>query len=206
MDLLTKAVIVAVVIAVVIVSAYYLLRQSSANQVTKAQATSLILDYLKNNYPGATVNITNVSSSVYAGSWYILASVISNSTSPCPSYSVLSFDYPQYGFVSRVENNYTGNCIVNGFANNHSSYIVASYPVAIALSHELNISSVNSYVQKAGYANVSVHATYYGAINYSNTSYQKVWLVDYSSSKLNYSVQVLLSQVGGNPLAVRNVS
>ena len=43
MDLLTKAIVVAVVIAVVIVSAYYLLRQSSANQVTKAQATSLIL-------------------------------------------------------------------------------------------------------------------------------------------------------------------
>ncbi|EQD38511.1 hypothetical protein B2A_11424, partial [mine drainage metagenome] len=132
--------------------------------------------------------------------------VISNSTSPCPSYSVLSFDYPQYGFVSRVENNYTGNCIVNGFANNHSSYIVASYPVAIALSHELNISSVNAYIQRAGYANVSVHATYYNAINYSSTIYQKAWLVDYTSSKLNYSVQVLLSQVGGNSLAVRNVS
>lgn len=206
MDLLTKAVLVAVVIAVVIVSAYYLLRQSSTNEVTKTQATSLILDYLKNNYPGATINITNTSSSVYPGSWYILASVISNETSPCPSYSVISFDYPQYGFVSRVENNYTGNCAVNGFANNHSSYIVASYPVAIAISHELNISSIDSFIQKAGYANVSVYATYYNSINYSSTIYRRVWLVDYTSGRMNYSVQVLLSQVGGDLLAARNVS
>ncbi len=206
MDLLEKAIVIAVVIAVIIISAYYLLRHQTAPQVTQAQATSLIRDYLQNTYPGATVNITNTSSSVYPGSWYILASVISNSTSPCPSYSVLSFDYPQYGFVSRIENNYTGNCVVNGFANNQSSYIVASYPVAIALSRELDISSVNAFVNEAGYSNVSVHATYYGAINFSNKTYSKVWLVDYTSSKLSHSVQVLISQIGGKQLAAVNSS
>ena len=85
-------------------------------------------------------------------------------------------------------------------------YGIAVIYGAIALSHELNISSVNSFIQKVGYSNVSVYAAYYNSINYSNAIYQKVWLVDYTSSKLNYSVQVLLSQVGGNQLAVRNVS
>jgi hypothetical protein len=206
MDLLAKAIVVAIVIAIVIASAYYLLRQPTTPQITKAQASSLILDYLKNNYPGASVNITNVSSSIYPGSWYILASVISNATTPCPSYSVLSFDYPQYGFVSRTQNNYTGNCIVNGFAGNHSSYIVASEPVAIALSHELNTTMVNSFIASAGYGNVSVHATYYPSINYGSAVYKNVWLVDYTSGRMSYSVQMLLSQIGGNLLTVNNVS
>ena len=205
MDLLAKAVIVAIVMAIVIISVYYIIRQPVLPHVTKSQSSSLILDYLKNNYKGAVINITNITPSTYQGSWHILASVIQYATTPCPSYSVLSFDYPEYGFVSRVENNYTGNCVVNGLVQNQS-YIVASYPVAIARSHALGIPAVNSFIATAGYENVSVHATYYNFTNFNNVNYSSVWLVNYSSKRLNYSVQVLLTQNGGNPIAVSNVS
>ncbi len=205
MDLLAKAVVVAIVIVIIIIAAYYLTKQPVLPQVTKSQASSLILDYLRNNYKGSIINITNETPSTYQGSWHILASVISNATSPCPAYSVLSFDYPEYGFVSRVENNYTANCVVNGVVQNQS-YLVASYPVAIARSHSLGIPSVNEFITKAGYSNVTVHATYYNSTNYSNITYSRVWLVDYTAKNIGYSIQVLLSQVGGDPIMIKNVS
>ncbi|MDE1768552.1 MAG: hypothetical protein KGH62_04230, partial [Candidatus Micrarchaeota archaeon] len=137
----------------------------------------------------AIVNVTNVTPSQYAGSWHILAGVILNNTSPCPSYYVYSFEYPQYQFVSRVQNVYTSGCNVN-------ETTIGSYPVAIAKSYALNISQVKTFVSTYGYNNVIVTASHIPKILISGTNYTDVWAVYYNAPTSTNSVQVYLDSNG----------
>ena len=196
MDLLSKAVVAAVAIVVIIFAVYVALSHVSlGQQITEAQAASLVLHDLQNSNPGAAVNITNVTRSQYAGSWHILASVVTNATSPCPSYYIYSFDYPKYGFVYRVDNTYTSDCVVYGVVGN--SYPIGSYPVAITASYSRNITAVSDFVRSHGFNNVAVHATYYNSTTVSGSTYLDVWAVNYSYPSSNSSVIVLLSQQNG---------
>ncbi|MEM0094668.1 MAG: hypothetical protein QXV17_01280 [Candidatus Micrarchaeaceae archaeon] len=206
MELLEKVVVYAVVTAVIIVGIYFAaLRLGIGAQVSESQAKALVLSDLANTYPGAAINITNVTPSQFSGSWHIVASIVINATKPCPSFFIYSFDYPKYGFIYRVENNYTSNCIVYGLLQN-KSYILASYPVAIARSYSMHIPSVDNFVGRFGFNNTVVHATYYPKLSLFGINYTRIWLVNYSSPKANYSEYVLISQQGGNLVANYTIS
>ena len=190
----------AVVIVIILVAIYFVLQKIiPAEQVTQAQAAALIMSDLQNSYPNAVINITNVTPSRFRGSWHILASVIANATTPCPSYYAYSFDYPQYGFVYRVQNTYTSNCVIYGMQENNS-YILSSYPVAIARSYNLTLPLVTNFVNAYGYRNVAANASFYSNYTVFGGRYNNVWLVGYGAPAANYSVYVLLTQIGGRPI------
>ncbi len=195
MDLLVRSAIVVVVIIAIFGAAFYLFSSGVfKQQVTEAQAVSLIYHDLQNSNPGAQINITNVSTSQFQGSWHILASVVLNATSPCPSYYIYSFDYPQYNFVYRVMNTYTSNCTVYSGAGNQT--VIGSGPAAITQSYDLHIPEVMNFVTEYGYSNVAVYATYYDNITYQGANYRNAWFVNYTSPKANSTVNVLVFSNG----------
>ncbi len=197
MDLLSKTAIVVAVIVIAVFAGYSLSKYVSfGQQVTEAQAESLVLHDLQNANPGAVVNVTNATPSQYLGSWHIVTSVVTNETSPCPSYYLYSFDYPKYGFVYRVDNIYTSNCLIYGITPG-KPYPIGSYPVAITKAHLLNLSVVNKFIEKYGFGGVVVRANYYGTIFFNNANYTKVWLVNYTTANSVSYVSVLISQSNG---------
>lgn len=200
MDLLGKAVIAAVILAIIIVGAYIGLQKiTPQTSITQYQAASLVNADLQNVYPGAAVNITNVTPSAYPGSWHVTASIVLNATRPCPTYLVYSFDYPKYGFVYTIENRYTQGCVIYGMQNS-SNYLITSPPVAIARSYNLGIPSVTSFVSKYGYDSVHVTAQSYKMMELFSTNYTNLWVVNYSAPAANYSLYVAISQAGGTKL------
>ncbi len=203
MDLFSKTIAAAVVLVIIIFIGYFAASHVSfGSQVTEAQAEALVMHDLQNSNPGAVINVTNSTPSQYQGSWHIVTSVVLNATSPCPSYSIYSFDYPKYGFVYRVDNTYTDNCVVYGIAPGRG-YVIGSYPVAITESYARNVSAVTGFVSRYGFGNVSVHATYYNSTVFYGTRYSDVWLVGYTAPKTNESVDVLLSQLNGTVLSTQ---
>ena len=207
MDLLSKSIIAAAFIVALIFAGYYVIGHVSfSRQVTEQQAVSLVMHDLQNSYPNALINITNVTPSEYPGSWHLLASIIFNSTSPCPSYYIYSFDYPKYGFVSRMENTYTSGCEVLGSSGGGNA--IGSYPAAITVSYEYrNYTVLGPFIEKYGFANVTAHATYYRFIDIPGWSCaisdcNNVWVVNYTASgPPQHSVEIFLSQVNGSVLA-----
>jgi hypothetical protein len=125
-------------------------------------------------------------------------------SSPCPSYSIYSYDYPKYGFINRTENTYTRNCVIYGAQN--KSYIIASFPVAITWSYDLDVPQVLTFVKSYGFGNVTVNASYFSNTTVLGKNYTNIWLVRYASANANHTVSVLLSQVGGNLLLEYNSS
>ncbi len=205
MDLLSKTIIGVVILVAIIFVLYYL--QSNGvfgnYSVTQSQAKTLVLNDLQNTFQNAVVNITNVSESQYKGSWHIIASVVLNSTSPCPDYSVLSFDYPKYNFVYKIENIYTQNCVIYQKGLNQSS-IIGSYPAAITKSYDSNLTTLSTYIKKYGFNNVSVSAMYYKHLPYNKQNYTDVWEVNYATPKSNTTVGVILYESNGSIAKVYN--
>ncbi|MGC8479600.1 MAG: hypothetical protein ACP5M9_02950 [Candidatus Micrarchaeia archaeon] len=207
MDLLSKTAIIAVIFILIVFLLYYLQSAGVFGSyiVTKAQAETLVLNDLQNTFQGAQINITNVSASQYQGSWHIIASVVQNATTPCPDYGVYSFDYPKYNFVYKVENIYTQNCVLYQKGLNQGD-IIGSYPAAITQSYDANISSINNFVSKYGFSNVSVTAKYFNTTVYEGKKYKEVWVIDYTALKSNYSVYALLYGSNGSVATVYNSS
>lgn len=205
MDLVVRVLIIAIVLIAALVALYYLLQGTLLQHVTQQQAEALILSDLQRISPGALINITNSTPSTYAGSWHIVTSVITNATSPCPSYLVYSFDYPQFGFVYRVENTYTKDCVIYGLSTN-KTFIVSSFPVAITRAFNLNIPMVNDFINSQGARNVVVTTQFLYNITALGTNYTNVWLVNYSSKNVAYSVYVMLKQVNGTLITAYNRS
>ncbi|MCL4375323.1 hypothetical protein M1394_00790 [Candidatus Marsarchaeota archaeon] len=205
MDLLSKTVIVAAVIIVIMIAFYYGVvgLHLGKKAVTSQEAAQIVLTDLKNSNQNAVINITNVSPSVYSGSWHIIASVVYNATSPCPSYSVYSFDYPQYGLVNRTENSYTYACQIYGYGGS-GPYEIESYPAAITFSYISNTTGVMRYIHKYGFSNVRVRATYQNRTMLSGRNFSNVWVVVYSSNATQTSLYDILSQQNGSVEAVYN--
>jgi hypothetical protein len=206
MDLLSKSIIAAVIIALIIVGIYIGLQKiAPVQQITSAQAVSLIKAYLQNSYPTAEINITNVTPSTYSGSWHITASTVLNASKPCPTYYISSFDYPKYGFVNTIQNTYTKNCIIYGIQNT-TNYLITSSPVAITKSYTLGIPSIISYVNKYGYSNIYVSANYYKNTTIFYKNFTDVWIVNYTAPTANYSSYVMISQHGGSQILNYTIS
>ncbi|MEM0201338.1 MAG: hypothetical protein QXD23_02935 [Candidatus Micrarchaeaceae archaeon] len=198
MDLLSKTIIGVIIIIAVIFVFYYLQSNGifGTYTITQSQAKALVLNDLQNTFQNAVINITNVSKSQYQGSWHIIAAIVQNSTSPCPDYSVVSFDYPKYNFVYKIENVYTQNCVIYQKGLNQSS-IISSYPTAIIKSYESNLTLIKNYVNKYGFNNVSVYANYFSNLKYLSKNYTDIWEINYTTTKSNNVVSVLLYESNG---------
>lgn len=190
MDLLLKTVIYAVILIAILFVVYYLSQHTFNQKLTESGAEAIIQQDLQQEYPGAQVSMLNVTPSQYPGSWHMTAAVVLNSTSPCPTYYIYTYDYPQYSFQYGLQNTYTENCVIN------STSLVTSYPVAIAKSYALNISSVRGYVSKYGFHNVIVHAAYYNQTRFNSVNFTKVWLVNYTAPSANLSSIAIINQNG----------
>jgi hypothetical protein len=198
MDLLTRVVVYAVIIVAVLFAVYYAAGMIPAPAPTRQQAAVNITQYLDGIYgSGANVTITNITqSSKYPGSWQVLASVVENATSPCPSYQSYYYIYPKFGLVNVTENIYTTgipNCTVRYYAPGNK---VTSAPEAITLAH--NISSVRQYIQSYGFSNVKVSAMPYNQTIISGRNFSNVWWISYVAPKANYTLYAVISQNNGS--------
>ena len=206
MDLLLKTLIIAVVLVVIIAVIYYAFEKVFVpGPITEQQAATLITTYLQNNNPNALVNVTNETVSNYPGSWHVVVSLVSDPTTPCPTYIVYYFDYPKFSLVNSTNNIYTQHCEVVGYVKNQS-YTIGSFPAAIILSYNSNSSAIHTFVNVSGYNNVIVHANYYPNIAINNFNYTKVWIVNYSATTNNKSVYAVLSQSNGTLYTTYNES
>ncbi len=202
MDLLQKSVIAVAVVVFIIFMVFYLASNGVfTQQVTQQQAVAQVQSDLQNSNPSAAINITNVSQSQYAGSWHIVASVVLNATSPCPSYYIYSFDYPKYGFVYRVENTYTSNCTIYGSQGN-STVVIGSASAAITRAYDLDSPTLAAYLESYGYSNMVTSAAYQKSFGYLGRNYSNVWVVVYGSPKTSSTVTSLISQLNGSALSV----
>lgn len=203
MDLLARAIIAAVVVIAILLVAYYALSGSVFSHITQSQAQTLVQEDLQSTYPKATIAVTSDTPSNYSGSWHIVTDVILNSTSPCPSFFVYSYDYPKFGFQYTIVNTYTNNCVIYGQADNNT---IGNFAVAITrASSYLNISSVKSYISRFG-PSVTASAQSLSSYNTAGKNYTGVWLVNFSSSETNYNVYVLLSRLNGSLLSAYNLT
>lgn len=200
MELLMRVVVLAVIVIAVFLAAYLIVTSiSPMSSVTKEQAENLVVGDLMSKYPGAEINITNATSSIYPGSWEIIVGIIVNSTSPCPSYFVDTFEYPKFGFVNRTQNTYTGDCKIQAYSQGQRLY---NSPVAITRAY--NVSGVKDYLGAFGFGNVTVTARNYTAAKLQGTDYSSIWLVNYSSARASYNFYVVLSQLNGSILNAYN--
>jgi hypothetical protein len=201
MQLLASVLTLAVIVIVVVLAAYYAYNYfaSAPSQITGQQAAALITSDLQAAYPNAVVNITSVAPSPYAGSWHIVASVTENATSPCPSYFINTYDYPQFRFVSTPQNTYTSNCKIYVFSPN-AAFKLGSAPVAIAWASK-HVVSVIDYISRFGYSSIAASAKYQ-----SNATSGGSWSLVYSSPNANYSVHAVLADVNGTLLSTYNSS
>ncbi len=200
---LVEATLVLVVIVLVAISILYLaLSKGVLNRVTESQAVQLVTSDLENKYPGGIVNVTNVTPSArYPGSWHIVVSLVLNATSPCPNYVVYSYDYPAFTFIPTTVNVYTNSCRILGF-NTITPFSIASAPVAIVRATQLNISSVDRFINTFGYSNVSTKAVFFPSYVIKGKNYTNLWQITYSSPKANYSVEVWITQLNGTLVSV----
>ena len=205
MNLIEATFILALAVIIIILLLYFAISHFAPSKVTEQQATTLILNDLLKNYPYANVTLDNVTPSIYPGSWHVLVSVVFNATSPCPAYYIYAYDYPKFGFVPTNINNYTGDCVINGFTSN-KTFLFTSYPAAITRATDLHLPQVQNYISEFGYSNVSVHASFFNYTKAENKTYANVWLVNYSAAKAKYAVYVMISQLNGTLIATYNLT
>ena len=203
MSLLVNVLVLAVIIIAILAAVFLFGQQIFPSTITTTQAESLVLSDLQNANPGANLSVTNVTPSQFSGSWHIVVSAVLNATSPCPSYYIYSFDYPKYGFVYRIVNDYASGCSIF-VVGNQSTYTLTSYPVAITRSYMLNVSQIKDFVNAYGYYNVSTSAQFFNKTVMAGTTYNDIWLVRYSARKATHSVYAILSEAGGDLLGTYN--
>ncbi|MCL4411158.1 MAG: hypothetical protein M1559_01165 [Candidatus Marsarchaeota archaeon] len=187
MQIISKIAIATLIIIIIFVVAYLIFVHYSAPKVNEAYAEAVVVKDLKSISPTAVINIVNVSpSSTTNNSWNITVSIVYNPTSPCPSLSIASYNYPKFnlGYVS--ENNYTRGCKIYGSANS-SAYAINSPYIAIVKSYDQNNATIDSYVMQNGFNNTLVHAYFFGTLYPNATlnttaSMPDVWLINYSST------------------------
>jgi len=201
MELLAKAGIMAVIIVILALALALLLVQPiSVQPVNALQAEQIVLSDLRAQNPNAIISVINVSqSSLKAGSWEVVVTVVYNATRPCPTLFLESFNYPAVTLVPSVVNLYTQACQVYGLTN-APSYIISSPYVAITRSFNLANTIITDYVGAYGYNSTVVHAKFYAALNGTSTplneTFYNLWLVNYTTPNANYSVIALLNQSG----------
>ncbi len=207
MDLLEKVGMVGIIVVILVLAfnAVSLLMQGSKSpQPTAAQAVQLVINDVKATSPNANITVVSVSNSTaQKGSYGIVLSVAYNSTRACPTLFIDEFNYPAFSLSNSTDNLYTyGNankCIINGLVNSSTTpYVIGSKYVAIARSYSSDIPQITSYVNRYGYNNVNVNASYYSNLTNSHLAqnYYNAWLVRYKAAAANYSEYAVIDSSG----------
>lgn len=168
--------------------------------MTQDKAVDFVKQQMQTEYPGASIEVINVEPQ--NESWKITSKVVYGANTPCPNLTIVTYEYPQFGFVPRVENNITNNCELLSCKGIENCTIGTSEEAIIA-SHKLNyVSEIDNFINSFGYNNIRVDASNYSSYfeNKTNTTYQSVWVVNWTSPKANYSIRLILNQTGGKVL------
>ena len=201
MELLAKVAVVVVVL--IVIAGIGFLVYSSANpaaSLTSDQAAQFVVGDLKLHNPTADITIINVTpSNLTVGSWRITLRVVYNSTRPCPTLSIKSFDYPATGLVPSDDNLYTENCTIYGLST-APTYVISSPAIAIVKSYDSGYAPILNYVRAYGYNNMVVHARFFPILSSNmtptNETFNNVWLINYTANGASWSQFVILSSSG----------
>ncbi len=214
MELLFKTAIAVAVIVVIIAMLFLYWELSSRlnGALTSAQAASLIKSDILQHYPSAQVTILNVSnSSMHSGSWDILARIVYNQTTACPSVISEEFDYPATGLInqSTTYSNYAnGVCIVNlntGMALEQNIISLPAFAMASPLNH--SFAPLVSFIQINGFRNVYASADHVDpgvadnitssqGSNMTFNSTSALWLVNYTSHSTGRTLHLIMDTSG----------
>jgi hypothetical protein len=203
MDLLGKVVVIVLVLVIVFTAVFVLSKHTTNTPLTAAQAVQFVINDLRASNPGANITVINVSNSTLkAGSYDVVLSIVYNATRPCPTLFIEAFDYPATGLVPSIDNLYTKNCIIYGLSGTSplEQYVISSPQIAIARSYNQGIGQITNYVSTFGYNNTVVTAKFYPYLNENYThlgqSFYNVWLIKYKATGINYSVYAVLDSSG----------
>lgn len=197
MDLVLRVgILIIVLIAIFSVGYYLTVRPSQSTVLTQQAAEQKVLSDISNESPTAAVNVLSVGPSKnYNDSWDVSLKVVYNGTRPCPTVTIIDFDYPALGLVPTSDNVWTTKCqIVN------MSLSAGTLPEIAQVQAYTSSSWMRSYVYDYGMNNVIASAKQYPQLNASatplNMSFSNVWLVNYSAVPASYNEYVILNQQG----------
>jgi hypothetical protein len=195
MELLLKAVILAVILIVIAAVGFYIFTKAASTTLTRSEAVQTVVSDLGAKSPAANITVINVTnSSLGTRSWAITLRVTYNTTRPCPTLEIEVFDYPVTGLVPSLDNVYTSDCHLAQSLADAPYYVISSPYIAITRSYISNNTMIKDYVDTYGYNNTYVTATFVASnttINLANA-----WLVRYRATNAKYSVYAILSQSG----------
>ena len=200
MNLMTKVFVLAVIAVAIIAICSYVIGNTNNHILSRQKAEANVTYYIKTAYPGSNVTITSISN-MSPGIWNIVASVVKNSTKPCPSYSVLTFDqYPRYALVFGVQNNYTTYVNVSGYGKVCQIHGTASSSSAAIAWSYINLNQSKAFVNRYGYQNVNVYANYLASLAIDGHNFTSVYLINYTSPLANHTLSLMinLSQYSSN--------
>jgi len=166
------------------------------DQMTQDKAVQFVKEHMQLQYPGATTDVFLVTPQ--DGSWKMSSKVIYGANTPCPNLSIVVYEYPEFGYVPREQNNITSNCQVLGCKDIQNCKITLPEEAIIA-SHKLN-NILEIELFKGNYtSNVRVDATFYD--NYfeskTNSTYSSIWMVKWTATNADYSIRLILNQSDG---------
>ena len=168
--------------------------------ITKEKAVEFVMEDLKNNHPGADIDIYMVVPE--DDSWKITAKVIYGSHSPCPNLTIIVYNYPKFGFEPREQNVITDRCEVLSCKGIPNCKITLEEEAIIA-SHTFNkIDEVEAYKRTYGNSNITVYARPYTIYvePKNNQTYNNVWVVEWRASpqtQANRMIRLIINQTGG---------
>lgn len=165
--------------------------------ITKEKAVEFVMEDLKNNHPGADIDIYLVVPE--DDSWKITSKVIYGSHSPCPNLTTIVYNYPKFGFEPREQNVITDRCEVLSCKGIPNCKITLEEEAIIA-SHTFNsIQEVDIYRSTFGDSNIKVYATPYTIYvePKNNQTYNNVWVVEWTSLEANRLIRLVINQSGG---------
>jgi hypothetical protein len=201
MDLFGKIAVLVIALIMLSALAFILFEQNAQSKMTKGDAVSFVLDYLKQRNSDSNISVVSVSpSNLTPNSWRIVVSIVSNATKPCPTVMIEECDYPAFMIACNPEpeNLYTEGCVVHGISG-ALSYFISMPSIAIVRSY--NASGVaRSYVSTFGYNNTFVKASYHAQLNAASTplnrNFTNVWLINYTATNANYSNYFIMDSSG----------
>jgi hypothetical protein len=165
--------------------------------ITKEKAVEFVMEDLKNNHPGADIDIYLVVPE--DDNWKITSKVIYGSHSPCPNLTTIVYNYPKFGFEPREQNVITDRCEVLSCKGIPNCKITLEEEAIIA-SHTFNsIQEVDIYRSTFGDSNIKVYATPYTIYvePKNNQTYNNVWVVEWTSLEANRLIRLVINQTGG---------
>jgi len=168
-------------------------------KITEEKAVEFVREDLKNNHPGADIDIYMVTPE--DDSWKIISKVIYGSHSPCPNLTIIVYNYPKFGFEPREQNVITDKCEVLSCRGIQNCKITLEEEAIIASHTFNNVPEVDIFRRTYGDSNIKVYARPYSIYiePKNNQTYTNVWVVEWTSpqAEANRIIRLIINQSGG---------